>query len=211
MTQQSPSSTKGNRWGSNTRWVQQDEGRRAILNAAMQCFERQGMNSTTIDEIARTANITRRTVYHYFKSKNEILEAAVEQHACDCINRMIKDISGEQPFTDFIIECLLYMIEHIPEEPFYKIQTSDTVGIRASYFYFTSSNVQKIWLDAFQAPYIEALRQRSINPQLLLEDIMMWIGRIALSYLQYPNPQHSKENVRRELEHFFINALKYSA
>lgn len=203
--------SKQHRWGSNTRWVQQDEGRRAILDAAVKCFESKGMHSTTIDEIAGTANITRRTVYHYFKSKSEILEAAVEQHACDCIQRMGRDIPAEQPFADFIVQCMLYIIETIPEEPFYKIQTSSSGGIQASYFYFTSPRLKEIWLDAFQQPYIEALRLRTINPELKLEDIITWVGRIALSYLQYPNPNASRKSLQRELQQYFINALKFGA
>ncbi len=56
-----------NRWGSNKRLMQQDDGRKAILDAAVSCFEKKGVNSTTIDEIAKAASITRRTVYHYIK------------------------------------------------------------------------------------------------------------------------------------------------
>lgn len=202
-------SSPANRWGSNTRRVKQDDGRRAILEAAVRCFESKGMKSTTIDEIAGAANITRRTVYHYFKSKHAILEAAVEQHACDCIERMAQAIPGDLPFADFIEQCLLYMIDTIPEEPFYKLQTSANVGIQASYFYFTSARVKQVWLDAFRPPYIEALRRQEINPDLRLEDIIEWVGRIALSYLQYPYPQSTRQSIQRDLRQFFINALVF--
>lgn len=202
---------QGNRWGSNKRLIQQDEGRRAIIDAAVSCFEKKGVNSTTIDEIAKAANITRRTVYHYFKSKSDILEAAVEQHACDVINRMTNEVHSEQPFTDYIVECLVYMIEQMPKEAFYKLQVSEQAGLQASYFYFTSHDLRQVWLDAFQQPYIEALRQRTINPELELQEILAWVGRIVLSYLQYPNPKATNKSLKMEMENFFANALKYGA
>lgn len=204
-------STPGQRWGSNTRWVQQDEGRRAIIDAAVRSFEAKGMKATTMDDIARGANITRRTVYHYFKAKSEILEAAAEQHACDCVERMAIAVPADLAFTDFIERCLLYMIETVPREPFYKIETSDSVGIEASYLFFTSRRVNEVWLEAFRPPYIEALRRREINPDLRLEDIIEWVGRIALSYLQYPNPNANLETIQQELRQFFINALIHGA
>lgn len=197
-----------NRWGSNTRLIQQDDGRKAILDAAVSCFEKSDVNSTTIDEIAKAASITRRTVYHYFKSKSDILEAAVEQHACDAISQMMEDIPSDQPFADLIVASTVYLIEKMPNEPFYKVQVSDQVGLQAGYFYFNLPEVQKTWLKAFQPAYIEALRERTINPELHLEDILMWTGRLVLSFIQYPNPETAKNSIKIEIEHFFGNALK---
>ena len=199
---------QSNRWGSNTRLLQQDDGRKAIIDAAVICFEKKGVNSTTIDEIAKAASITRRTVYHYFKSKNDILEAAVEQHACDSINQMMDAIPSDQPFADLIVASTVYLIEKMPNEPFYKVQVSDQVGLQAGYFYFNLPEVQKTWLKAFQPAYIEALRERTINPELHLEDILMWTGRLVLSFIQYPNPESSKNSIKTEIENFFGNALK---
>ena len=107
------------------------------MEKIVRCFEKKGMHSTTIEEIANAANITRRTVYHYFKSKNEILEAAVEQHACEVIGKMKEEIASDLAFSDYIVACICYMVETMPQEPFYKLQISEKSGLQASYFYFT--------------------------------------------------------------------------
>jgi AcrR family transcriptional regulator len=52
---------------------QQNETRRAILEAARQRFLHYGYKKTTIDEIAADANIGKGTVYLYFTSKEDIL------------------------------------------------------------------------------------------------------------------------------------------
>jgi AcrR family transcriptional regulator len=52
--------------------------RELIVESAFDCFRRQGLNKTTIVDIARTADISRSTVYEYFRDKAEIVEACAE-------------------------------------------------------------------------------------------------------------------------------------
>ncbi len=49
--------------------------RDAIIEAATEIFHRQGYRGTTLDEIAADVALTKATVYHYFGSKAEILDA----------------------------------------------------------------------------------------------------------------------------------------
>jgi AcrR family transcriptional regulator len=50
--------------------------RRRIIAAAMQCVAERGYARATIREIARTADITSGSLYHYFPNKAEIVKAA---------------------------------------------------------------------------------------------------------------------------------------
>ena len=47
--------------------------RRAILDAAIRVFARQGFHSTRVSDIADEAGVVYGLVYHYFKSKDEVL------------------------------------------------------------------------------------------------------------------------------------------
>ena len=47
--------------------------RRAIIDSALQLFEQQGFNATTVEQIAEAASVSPATVFNYFGSKNEIL------------------------------------------------------------------------------------------------------------------------------------------
>lgn len=49
------------------------ETRRRITDAGICLFVEKGIDATTLDEIAATAGISRRTFFHYFKSKDDIL------------------------------------------------------------------------------------------------------------------------------------------
>lgn len=49
------------------------ETRQRIVEASLRLFGAQGYDATTLDAIAATAGISRRTFFHYFKSKDDIL------------------------------------------------------------------------------------------------------------------------------------------
>jgi AcrR family transcriptional regulator len=50
--------------------------REAVLAAAIGCFAAQGLAGSGMREIARAAGLTEGTLYHYFRSKDELIEAA---------------------------------------------------------------------------------------------------------------------------------------
>jgi len=52
-----------------------------IVTASQKLFARFGLNKTTVDEIARLARIGKGTIYHYFKSKEEIFAEVIEKEA----------------------------------------------------------------------------------------------------------------------------------
>jgi AcrR family transcriptional regulator len=55
--------------------------RQEILDAAYESFYRRGFTRSSVDEIAATANVTKRTLYYHFESKDHLLAAVLEmQH-----------------------------------------------------------------------------------------------------------------------------------
>jgi AcrR family transcriptional regulator len=52
--------------------------RQIIIESAFECFRRNGLNKTTIVDIARAAEVSRSTVYEYFRDKAAIVEASAE-------------------------------------------------------------------------------------------------------------------------------------
>lgn len=185
--------------------------REAIIAAAIEYFSDHGIEATTMEHIAVAAKVSRRTVYHHFSSRDAVLEAAVEQHALDQITRMIESVPTTLSFTDYLCECALYIVQHVPESSFFKVHVSDAAAIRSSHIYFTSARMQDQWFGSFQDSYIRALRERTINPELELREIIKWLGRITMSLMQYPDTATSEEALRRQINQFFINALRYAA
>ena len=74
----------------------------AILDQALIIFGRLGFHKTTMADIAEASKRGRRTIYTYFKNKEEVYEAVIERE----INRMIEDLKTEIASTESISEKL---------------------------------------------------------------------------------------------------------
>lgn len=66
-----------------------------IIRAASKRFSRHGFNKTTLEEIARDVRIGKPTIYHYFKSKDELYYSSIEFQSLQFIDD-IKAIFNNQ-------------------------------------------------------------------------------------------------------------------
>ena len=57
------------------------ETRAKIIKGAAELFTKYGVRSVTMDDIARELSISKKTIYQYFKDKDEIVLMAVQSHA----------------------------------------------------------------------------------------------------------------------------------
>lgn len=63
------------------RWERRpDERPQELLDAALTVFAAQGYRSTTLDQVAEAAGVTKGTIYHYFSTKEELLLRAIEHY-----------------------------------------------------------------------------------------------------------------------------------
>ncbi len=59
-----------------------ERSRRAIVLAAIGCFERKGVAGTKIVDVTRAAHITRELFYYYFSGKATLCDAVLEECVC---------------------------------------------------------------------------------------------------------------------------------
>ena len=69
-----------------------------IVEAADRLFYRQGYEHTSFSDIAEVVQISRGNFYYHFKSKDEILDAAIDLRLADTRKMLERwDIEGKQP------------------------------------------------------------------------------------------------------------------
>ena len=74
-----------------------DRTRSRIVQAANRLFYRKGYNRTSFSDVVDAADVPRGNIYYYFKSKDDILHAAVE-YRLDVIRSMLEE--WNRKFTD---------------------------------------------------------------------------------------------------------------
>lgn len=73
-----------------------DERRKEIIQAAKKLFREKEYDQTTMQELMKTLNIAKGTIYHYFSSKEELLEAVVEDLVDEELKRKTKLMNSRQ-------------------------------------------------------------------------------------------------------------------
>ncbi len=83
-----------------TREQKKAETRKAILDAAVHLFVKNGFEGTSIDELARGAGIGKGTVYTYFKTKKDILRAFCENELAYIHSELAEKTNSDASFID---------------------------------------------------------------------------------------------------------------
>ncbi|HLR60486.1 MAG TPA: TetR/AcrR family transcriptional regulator [Pseudogracilibacillus sp.] len=82
-----------------------------IIKAATQSFSLFGYKATTMDQVAKLANVGKGTIYTFFKNKEELFDDIIITLISDMENKAIKAISSEKPFKDNLHDALYQMLE----------------------------------------------------------------------------------------------------
>jgi len=70
------------------------DGRRDLMDIAIDCFARYGYQATSIDRIARAAGLTKGAIYYHFKDKEDLLFEAVKNRVSQFERRITGDIAA---------------------------------------------------------------------------------------------------------------------
>lgn len=87
--------------------------REMLVDVARQLFARMGVDNTTMNDIAHASQKGRRTLYTYFKSKNEIYLAVIESEL-NKLYMMLLDVAGKDlPADEKLINFIYTRLDTI--------------------------------------------------------------------------------------------------
>ena len=97
-----------------------DRKRAAILVAAVSEFHKNGFAGTSMDRIAESAEVSKRTVYNHFPSKDELFMAMVAELSQRCGGMECPYLPGE-PLEDQLLQIARSYTEKVTNEDFMKL------------------------------------------------------------------------------------------
>src|SRR5690606_32776007 len=86
----------------------------ALIDAALDLFLAQGYEATTIDEIVAAVEVSQRTFFRYFATKEEVVTGFLTEHDTTMREALAARPPGERPFTA-LVESLRVMLRTIAE------------------------------------------------------------------------------------------------
>ena len=94
-----------------------------IVEAALACVHRWGVEKVTLNDIAREAGVTRPTVYSYFKTRDDVIRYALLQSAYGFADKLMKEIQKYDTPQDRLLAACLFALERLPKEPYLEMVT----------------------------------------------------------------------------------------
>lgn len=90
-----------------------DEKTNAIVNAARKTFLSRGFDAASMDQIALTAGVSKRTVYNRFRSKEELFGAAIEETCKNLVPVDTNAIEASLPAKELLCQLSRQFVEGI--------------------------------------------------------------------------------------------------
>ena len=95
-----------------------EDKRRQLLDAAVRVFARKGFHASRVGDIAAEAGVAHGLLYHYFRSKDQVLEAVFHENWSVLIARIGSVEESDEPAADqlrHIAAIVLRTWLHLPD------------------------------------------------------------------------------------------------
>ncbi|HEY3669616.1 MAG TPA: TetR/AcrR family transcriptional regulator [Acidimicrobiia bacterium] len=189
--------------------MDEDSTRTRILDAALQCFKQLGIEKTSLLDVARTADLSRGTVYRYFSDRQALIDATVIHNS-------------ENDYAEALTVMSSYptLVEQVGA--FGEVFARNIGNYRRNWLVNDDRELQRLIasdregglrrMSDFLAPYVEASKQRGeISPEIDAEEAGEWIARMFMSLTLMPGSSafdaRKPKTFRVFLEHYVVDGL----
>lgn len=149
-----------------------------IIEAALVCLDRWGLEKTSLHDIAREAGVTRPTVYSYFANRDEVIQAALLQGGHRFGARLLEHINRFRTHRERLLEAVFFAWKHMPNEPYLKLVKDAGLASMINQQAITSAEGRQICRAIF-----EEILEHDPRYQKELDDIVEITTRFLLSLL----------------------------
>lgn len=161
--------------------------RELILSAAFACFRTRGLAKTTMVDIAREADVSRSTVYEYFKDKETVVEACAEAASQRFYRNMATAIDrhGGSTLEGRLTRAAVFVTQarQVVEPEIY----FDSAEVNLMMTKNAASLLQEC--AEFLAPYFAAARVTGeVRSDLDVPSASEWFARMLFSLFTTPSP-----------------------
>ena len=91
-----------------------EERRRELLATAMRLFAQEGYDNVSVRAVARAAGVAPGLAYHYFDSKQNLFNAAIQEYSRQCAVAICQVLDDADLSLDEKLSRALKFTEHLP-------------------------------------------------------------------------------------------------
>ncbi|MCB1111186.1 MAG: TetR/AcrR family transcriptional regulator [Chlamydiales bacterium] len=172
-----------------------EERRQEIVKAARHLFQTKEYDQATMKDVMESVGIAKGTIYHYFKSKKELLEAVIDDMVTESLDAMQRVVDGAEGNALQKIQSLTERGNIAAEEPAI-LDHLHQPGNEAMHVRLLAATLAK------QAPLYAQLIQQGCDEGLFHTDCPLESAEFVLAAVQFLTdvgiyPWTEKELIRR--------------
>lgn len=181
--------------------------RAAIVEGALRCFDRHGLASSTIEQIASEAGVTKGAVYHHFEGKHGIIRAIRDQLTLPLLDAADTALlnASEIPALDRIERFLVNVVASLEQDHrkrcalYVMLFKCEYVGeLQAELAQWRRNNDRLV--KAFETAYRQARRSGElaacIAPRLAAAETLMFMSGVVRLWLLDDRPEGLRGRAR---------------
>ncbi len=144
-----------------------------ILEAVIDCIEKYGIDKVTTRKIAEQAGTNIASINYYFRSKDELVSAALSL----TINHMLGDVSAaienkEQPLAEVLENVFYYMLEGVLRYPGISTAHLYKAIIEKNYDSISAQALMKVFDQLAERILHEDPKRDAVETRMLLSQIL---------------------------------------
>jgi AcrR family transcriptional regulator len=178
-----------------------------IIRAAYLCFERHGIERTSIEDIAREAGVTRPTVYRYFKGgKLDIVDMISTEESRKINAEVRKRLVRGRTFEELLVEALVLVVRLAIQNPYVRrILSYHEFQAEAVSLNGEMHRLHRQWW----GPLLEHAAERGeLAGDLDIDEILVWLTLTQnMLLMRLEGVEVSDRELRRLVQRFVVRPL----
>jgi len=157
-----------------------------ILEAAARCLRRVGLHRLSMEEVARSAGVSRGSVYRYFPERAELVDAVLERAADHFVAKSRPAVERRRTLAAQVAEAAAFIREHLHDEMRALELPGEQETLLATLLAARMRGLVERWV-RFWLPFLaEAEARGEVRPGLDRREAAEWIVRALLSIAVMP-------------------------
>lgn len=179
-----------------------------VLAAADGCFQRFGIAKTTMEDVARAANISRATLYRYFADRESLLTESVRRRARLNMKTARAYFNRRTTIEDKVIDGIARNVRQGKRDPLVRLLVSPEEMALAAKLLEQSGLASELTRELWQPVLSEAQANGEIAADIDVAELCEWIAHLEIMFIsQVDDTPDGMMWVRRMVEHFVVPAL----
>lgn len=152
-----------------------DTKREAIIMAATQAFQEYGVKGTSMDKLAELANVSKRTVYNHFATKEDLVMHLIAQQFENAKQSVTMQYDSSRDVADQLCDLILQDIEFTVTE-----EHLDVARVAIGHFFYEPDKLKDevAQLKAQETAIHRWLRAAQADNKLKFDDINLVVEQI---------------------------------